>query len=217
MLVKKAIGVVIVDHYKILREALRHVLAGYSDIELLGEAEDGFGAIDLVRKGSVDVIILEPTIPNKVGIDITKEIVALNVKTRILILTVDTTHQHAFRLLRAGAMGWLPKTVGAEEVVRAIRMVHDGKVYLPLDLQRLFAEQYVNPDRMTQPEESLSDREFQVMRLLASGHTNREIAGMLFIGVKTVDTHRANILRKLSLRNNSDITRFAIQHGFVKL
>ncbi len=211
------IRVAIADDYKILREALRYILSKHDDIEVVDEAEDGFAAIDLARTSQLDVMVLEPMIPKKDGIDITKDIAALDNKPHILILTVDKTAHNAFRMLRAGATGWLSKTVESEELVRAIRTVSKGKVYLPADLQSVFAERYVRPESITKPEEQLSDREFQVMRLLAMGNTNREISKILFIGVKTVDTHRANLLRKLGLRNNSDLTRFAIQNGFITL
>ena len=216
MLEKKTIKVAIADDYQLLREALTHILSQFEDIEVVGEAADGHAALDLVRDKDVDILLLEPLIPKKDGIDLTKDVVGLDKKTRVVILTMDKTSHNAFRMLRAGAMGWLPKTVGVEEVLQAIRSVDKGKVFLPMDLQRVFAEKYVRPESISNPEEQLSDREFQVMRLLALGNTNREISKMLYVGVKTVDTHRANLLRKLGLRNNSDLTRFAIQNGFVK-
>ncbi|CAM2066393.1 Response regulator transcription factor [Sulfidibacter corallicola] len=216
MLEKKTIKVAIADDYQLLREALTHILSQFEDIEVVGEAADGHAALDLVRDKDVDILLLEPLIPKKDGIDLTKDVVGLDKKTRVVILTMDKTSHNAFRMLRAGAMGWLPKTVGVEEVLQAIRSVDKGKVFLPMELQRVFAEKYVRPESISNPEEQLSDREFQVMRLLALGNTNREISKMLYVGVKTVDTHRANLLRKLGLRNNSDLTRFAIQNGFVK-
>ncbi len=217
MFEKQVIKIAIVDNNKILREALRHILNKAADMEVLDEADDGFGAIDIARKGDVDLIILEPIIPKKEGIDITRDIVAINQTVSVLILTLDETPNNAFRMLKAGAMGWISKTTDSATLLKAIRQVSQKRVYLPKDLQSVFAERYLGKNHINQPEEKLSDREFQVMRLLAQGHTNREIAKMLFIGTKTVDTHRANLLRKLGLRNNSDITRFAIQHGFIKI
>ena len=212
---KTPIRVAIVDPFSFLREALRLVLRRDPLVEIVGEAADGFGAVALVESGKADVMILEPLLPKKSGIDIIKEADAGKPKTKILILTMDTTRHYAFRLLRAGAMGWIPKNAGSEEILKALHLVREGKVYIPNELQAHFAERYVHPKRLNQNEDRLSDREFQVMRLLALGHSNREIAEMLFVGMKTVDTHRANILRKLGLRNNSDLTRFAIRHGFV--
>lgn len=210
------IRVAIADDFTMIRQALNLLLNNNDDIVLVGEAADGFEALEMVRKKEVDVLLMEPMIPKKDGIDLTKDIVALERSVRILILTMDKTSHNAFRMLRAGAMGWLPKTVDLDQVLEAVRTVNSGKVYLPPELQRSFAERYVRPESISNPEEQLSDREFQVMRLLAQGNTNREISQMLYVGVKTIDTHRANLLRKLGLRNNSDLTRFAIQNGFVK-
>lgn len=212
----KKITVAIVDEYKILREALVSMLSKHDDVEIVGEAADGFRAIQIAKEINPDVLILEPLLPKKDGIDVTKEIKAMENGTSVLILTMDNTHHAAFRMLRAGAMGWMSKNVGSPDVYKAIQCVGTGKIYLPEDLQREFAEKYVHPEKIHRPEDQLSDREYQVLRLLAMGNTNREIAESLFVGVKTIDTHRANLLRKLGLRNNSDLTRFAIQAGIIK-
>lgn len=217
MFERKPIRIVIVDDNKILREAWHHIFKDLDDMKIVGEAGDGFEAIDLAKKAEAKVMLLEPMVPRKDGIDLTREITAQTPSMKVLILTLDQTPNTAFRMLRAGALGWLPKTCGTEEVLHAIRLVARGKIYLPGEIQSIFAEKYLGREPGGPPEEQLSDREYQVMRLLALGHTNREIAKILFIGTKTVDTHRANLLRKLELRNNSDITRFAIQHGFIRI
>ncbi len=216
MLDPNVIRVVIVDDNHILREAWQYIFRELQDMRIVGQAGDGFGAIELAKQKEADVMVLEPMVPRKDGIDLTREIVALAPSMKVLILTLDQAPNTAFRMMRAGALGWLPKTCESKEVLHAIRQVVQGKIYLPADLQSIFAEKYLGKDSGGPPEEQLSDREYQVMRLLAKGNTNREIAKILFIGTKTVDTHRANLLRKLELRNNSDLTRFAIQHGFIK-
>ena len=213
----KPIRIAIVDDHKFLREALQMLLQDLEEFELIAEGDNGFDAVELVRSHELDVIILEPLVPKKDGIDVTKEIAGLDRGVNVLILTMDKTAHNAFRMLRAGALGWLPKTCDSEALIEAIRTVGRGKTYLPDFLRQEFAERYVHPDRINQPEEKLTDREFQVLRLLALGNTNKEIAKMLFVGVKTVDTHRANLLKKLALRNNADLTRFAIQNGFIRV
>lgn len=213
---KAMINIAIVDEYVLLREALKEQLKKHDDLQVVAEGGNGFEAIEVIKNHPVDVLILEPIIPGKEGIDVTKEIANLKKATKILILTMDRTAHNAFRMLRAGATSWLSKTAGIDEVIKAIRATQRGQVYLPGELQRNFAERYVHPESMNHPEELLSDREYQVMRLLAMGHTNREISKVLFVGVKTVDTHRANLLRKLGLRNNADLTRFAIRNGVIR-
>jgi DNA-binding NarL/FixJ family response regulator len=209
------IRVGIVDQYALLREVLRRSFEAEKDVQVVGEAGSGMEAVELVRRESPDILILETAIPNKDGIDTAKEILRQHGPTQILVLTSESAPHHAYRMLRAGARGFLPKTVGGAEILKAVRAVHGGQVYLHGDLQRIFAEWHLSPQRDSHPEERLSDREYQVMRMLAMGNTNREIAEELVISIKTVDTHRANVLKKLRLRNNADLTRFAIRHSFV--
>lgn len=210
------INIAIIDEYVLLREALRERIQLEEDLCVIAEGGDGFAAIEAVKNHSVDVLVLEPILPGKEGIDVTKEVAGFSKSTKTLILTMDRTAHNAFRMLRAGASGWISKTSNSAEVIKAIRATHRGQVYLPSELQRMFAERYVHPESINHPEEILSDREYQVMRLLAMGNTNREISKTLFVGVKTVDTHRANLLRKLGLRNNADLTRFAIKNGVIR-
>ena len=213
----KKIRVAIVDGYRLLREALCSVLAQTSDMEVVAQAENGFEALNLAKKDNLDILILEPHLAAKDGIDLIADLSLVAKALPVLVLTVDTVPQNAFRLLRAGARGWLPKTVGSAEVLQAIRALCTGSTHLPEDLRSFFVEKYLHPDPSRDPLDQLSNREFQVMRLLATGETNREIARSLFIGVKTVDTHRANLLKKLGLRNNVDLARFAIKTGNVAL
>jgi len=157
---KKVIKIAIVDNNKILREALRHILSKATDIEVVDEADDGFGAIEIARKGVADLIILEPIIPKKEGIDITRDIVAINQNVAVLILTLDDTPNNAFRMLKAGATGWISKTTDSTTLVKAIQQVFQKRVYLPKDLQTVFAERYLGKNHINQPEEKLSDREY---------------------------------------------------------
>lgn len=213
---KKIIRIAIVDDNAIMRQALPSALLGEEDLKVTATSGDAFEAIELARNREVDILLLEPMMPGKEGIDLIKDIATLNRDIKVMVLTRDDTPSRAFRILRAGAMGWMSKRTDLEQLIQAIRTVHSGRVFLPRALQTIFAEKYVHPEAVGHPEDQLSDREYQVMTLLASGHTNREIAEILFIGVKTVDTHRANLIRKLGLRNNADVTRYAIRHGVIK-
>jgi len=212
------IRIAIGDDHSLVREGLRRILHERGYIEIVGEAANGIEAVELVRKKKPDVILLDISMPEKDGIDATRDIVAMEGSTtKVLILTMHTDEHYALRALRAGAHGFILKDAKAEELVNAIRRVKDGKRYLPSDLERSFAERYLEPEPSGQPARNLSNREFEVMCMLAMGLTNREIADKLAISVKTVDTHRSHVLKKLNLRNNSDITRFAIQHGFIEV
>lgn len=206
-----------VDYQELLQHTLPDALASASEFRITHSASNGFEALELMRKEPCDLMLLEPRLPDKDGIDLVKELLNHHAGLRILILTIDETPTHAYRMLRAGAAGWLPKTSPLKDLIQALRTVTTDKTFLPGKLKSVFAERYVHPEGDGDPKERLTDREYQVARLLALGHNNHEIAEKLFIGVKTVDTHRANMLRKLDLRNNSDVTRFAIQHQLIEI
>jgi DNA-binding NarL/FixJ family response regulator len=211
------IRVAIGDDHQLVREGLRRILDERGYVEIVGEASNGDEAVALVRDKRPDVILLDISMPGKDGIDATREITGERLPTKVLILTMHTDEHYALRALRAGASGFILKDAKADELVSAIRRVADGQRYLPPDLERSFAEKYLHPSAEEHPTQSLSKREFEVMCLLAAGMNNREIADKLNISVKTVDSHRSHVLKKLQLRNNSDITRFAIQHGYIQL
>ena len=209
------IRVLLVDDHKLLREGVRHMLTESAEVEVVGEAENGTQGIELVKKLRPDVAIVDLSMPYKDGIEVTSEIRTLDVDTRVLILTMFSDEHHAVRALRAGALGFISKTAELGELVRAIKDVHAGKRYLPPDIADDIGSDVVPSKSGKKPAEILSKREFQVMCYLAGGLTNREIAAELGISVKTVDTHRGHVLKKLHLRNNADIARFAIRNGFV--
>ncbi len=210
------IRVVIADDHSLVREGLRRIVDERFDIQVVGEAKDGREAVELVRSLRPDVLLLDISMPGKDGLEAAKEIRALDVHTKILILTIHNEEHYALRTLRAGAHGFIFKGAKSGDLLRAIYDLHRGLRYLPPKLERIFAELYVQPKAPSTLTEAISDREFQVLRMIALGHTNREVADKLRISVKTVDTHRRNILRKLKLRNNADLTRFAIQHGMIE-
>ena len=210
------IRVVIVDNFPLLRVALKMILGDQAGIELVGEAQDGLSALNLLRDVDAQVALFETSLPDKDPMETLRDMLNVRHQPRVLVLCGDATPHYALRMLRAGASGFLPTRASSTEVVNAVRMLADNRTYLPPELQETMTERYLRQNLPQLPEDLLSDREFQVMRLLALGFTNREVGSKLFIGVKTVDTHRANMLRKLNLRNNADIARFAIQNGFVR-
>lgn len=209
------IRVAIVDDQALVREGVGLLLARQGGIEVVGEGESGFDAVELARSRRPHLLLLELPLPGKDGLEATREIAALGGRTRVLILTRVSGVHLCLRALRAGASGCLRKSSGSAELVAAIREVHRGRIHLPPDLQDLLLARYARPGLAGGPEERLSDRELQVLTLLASGLTNREIAARLGRSVKTIDTHRANLLQKLGLRNNADLTRFALAEGLV--
>lgn len=211
------IRVVIGDDHAVVREGLRRILGEQTGIEVVGEGADGVEVVAIVKDLRPDVVLLDISMPRRDGIDATREITAMENPPAVLILTMHSDEHYALRALRAGALGFVLKDAKADEVITAVHRVHEGRRYLPPGLERSFAERYLEPRAGTDRANTLSKREFEVLCLLAMGMTNREIADKLRISIKTVDSHRRHVLKKLNLRNNSDLTRFAIQNGYVQV
>lgn len=204
------IRVVIAEDHTLIREALTRMLVASRRIEVVGEAATGTEAIGLVERTRPDVLLMDVTMPEKDGLAALADLAALDTSTRTIILTMHEDEAHGVRAIRAGAAGYVKKSANLDELLDAIERVHAGERVIPDEVEVALTRK-----RSDHPAQVLSSREFQVLEHLAAGKTNREIAEMLSISVKTVDTHRGHVLKKLRLRNNSDITRFAIQHGLM--
>ncbi len=204
------IRVVIAEDHTLFREALVKMLAESRKIDVVGEAATGATAVSITKRHKPDVLLLDVTMPEKDGLQALAELVQLHVPTKVLVLTMHEDEAHGVRAMRAGAAGFIRKSASLDELIGAIDKVHKGEQVVPGEILAA-----LNRKRSEHPAQILSQREFQVMSYLAAGKTNREIADTLSISVKTVDTHRGHVLKKLRLRNNSDITRFAISNGLI--
>jgi DNA-binding NarL/FixJ family response regulator len=178
------------------------------------EASDGHEVLAKVRQADFDVVLLDLTIPGLSGLDVLKQVKSEKPNLRVLILSVHPEDQYAVRVLRAGAWGYVTKASAPEQLIAAIRKVHEGRRYVSPVLAEQLAE-HLEPGAATMPHESLSDREYQVLCLLASGKTATEIADALALSVKTVSTYRSRILEKMGMRSNAELTHYAIQNGLV--
>lgn len=204
------IRVVIAEDHTLIREALVKMLSASRRIEVVGQASTGNEALALVGQLQPDVLLMDVTMPEKDGIQALSDLAAMDTQTKTLILTMHEDEAHGVRAIRGGAAGYIKKSANLDELLDAIEKVHAGERVIPSEVEAALGRK-----RSDHPAQILSTREFQVMEYLAAGKTNREIAEMLSISVKTVDTHRGHVLKKLRLRNNSDITRFAIQNGLM--
>jgi len=210
------IRVFIADDHSIVRSGIRRLLEDQVGIRIVGEAADGQEAIQKILETDPDVILLDISMPGMDGLDVTKQLKAIDPKVRILILTMHAEEQYAPRLMRAGAMGYVTKHAAPEELYKAIQAVHSGRRFISSTLAENMAWRYLlNKEDLT-PAECLSDRELQVLRLLAKGNTNQEVADFLHLSVKTIDTYRSRVLEKLNLRNNAELTLFAVQNGLIE-
>lgn len=209
------IKILIADDHTLVRKGIKRMLEEQPDFKVVGEAADGKETVAKTRETQPDVVLMDVAMPGSDGIEATKQLTRnRKSKTRVLVLTMYADEHFAARLLRSGASGYVVKDAAPSELVDAIRSVYEGKRFISSSLREALAMRYVN-GQAPDPVDAITDREFQVLRLLASGQTNREIAADLGLSVKTVDAHRLNILSKLDLRNNSDLTKFAIRHGIV--
>lgn len=206
------IRILIADDHSIVREGLKYMLMGFPDMTVAGEAANGQEVIDLLNKEeSWDVVVLDISMPGKSGIEVIQDIKQHSPKLPVLILSMHPEEQFAIRCLKAGASGYVGKQSVSVQLVEAIRKVHGGGKFLSPDLAERLAY-YIGRDSEKPPHESLSNREFQVFRLIARGKTVTEIANELSLSVKTVSTYRTHILEKMDMKTNADLVQYAIQN-----
>jgi two-component system, NarL family, invasion response regulator UvrY len=201
----------IAEDHTIVRWALREALGKDSDIEVVGDAGTAAETLEMIQKVRPDVLLLDLSLPDKSGFDVLNEMRESDTAPLVVVLTWHTEPSYAARAIAAGAHGYLNKSVTPEDLLSAIRAVSRGEQVIPPGVEQILATGDGHPAS------ALTAREQQVMEMLARGLTNREIAEHLQISIKTVDTHRGHVLKKLGLRNNSELTRFAVKHGYVSL
>ncbi|HEY0665306.1 MAG TPA: response regulator transcription factor [Gallionella sp.] len=208
------IRVFIVDDHSVVRQGLKRILDEADDIECAGEAGSGDEALNKIRKIKWNVMLLDISMPDKNGGEVLKLVLNANRDARVLILSMYEEDQYAVRLMKAGASGYLTKDVAPEQLLDAIRKVADGKKYISPALAELLLQE-CSTDTSRPLHATLSDREYHVMKLIGSGKQVSEIAAMLSLSVKTVSTYRTHILAKMKLKNNAEITLYALRNGLV--
>jgi two-component system invasion response regulator UvrY len=212
---KATIRVFIADDHAIVREGLKQILADSRDIVVAGEAENGLDAIRLFPKSRCHVMLLDISMPDKNGIEVLKQIKKEYPDTQVLMLSMHREDQYAIRSLKAGAAGYLTKQAAPKELVVAIRQVAGGQKYVSAALAQALAAQ-VGEDHATPVHDTLSDREYQTLTLIASGKTVSDIAQELSLSVKTVSEYRARLLVKMKLKNSAELTHYAIRNHLVE-
>lgn len=209
------IRVLIADDHAIVRKGLVQIASESREIEMRGEASEYSSLMKLMKENPCDVLLLDISMPGKNGIDVLKIVREQYPKTQVLILSMYPEDQYAIRALKAGAAGYLTKDSAPERLVEAILSVSRGKKYITPKVAEMLATHLVT-DTEGAPHETLSDREFQTMRLIASGKQLSQIADELALSPKTVSVYRARVLEKMQLKNNAEITHYAIKHGLVE-
>ncbi len=208
---EKAIRVVLADDHSVVRRGLRQLLDAEGGFEVVAEAEDVPSTLRFVRGHRPDVLILDLNMPGGSSLEAVPQLRADSPDTQIVILTMQGEPAYARRALSSGALGYVLKDAADEELVEAVRRAAAGESYLNPRLGALVAS-----EPLPGPPDGLSDREVEVLRMVALGHTNHEIADQLYLSVRTVETHRAHIQQKLRLRARSDLVRYALEHGLVE-
>jgi two-component system, NarL family, invasion response regulator UvrY len=211
------IRVLLADDHSLVRSGLRRLVEGAGDMEVVAEAADGREAIRKTKETSPDVVVVDISMPGLDGLEVIRHLLHDHPKLPVLVLTMHEEEQYVVRALAAGARGYLTKRSAAEQLLSAIRKTHSGGRYLGETASEALASRMAKGTGSDSPLDTLSDREIQVLRGLALGKSNREIAESYAISVKTVDTYRYRLLKKLDLRNNAELTRFAIRNRVVEL
>jgi len=208
------IRVLIADDHAVVRQGLKQILGDTPEMLVAGEATNGQEVLDKVRAESWDVVVLDISMPDRSGLDILKELQSERPKLPVLVLSMYSEDQFAVRVLKAGASGYLTKDSAPDELVKAIRKVVSGGTYVSAFLAEKLAFE-IGTDSSKMPHETLSDREFQVLRLIAAGKSVTDIAAELYLSVKTVSTYRARLLQKMNLTTNAELIHYAIQNRLI--
>ena len=208
------IRIVVADDHTIVREGLKGLLAASGDIEVVGEASDGGQVMERVRALEFDLLLLDMSMPGRSGIELIRQVRSERPKLKILILSMHEESQYAVRAIRAGAAGYLTKESASRQLVEAIRKVAAGGAFISAEVAQQLALGAM-PDVKGPPHTALSDREFQIFRMIADGLAVSDIAGRLSLSVKTVSTHKANILQKMNMTTQAELIRYALTHRLV--
>ncbi|MFB6849563.1 response regulator [Streptomyces sp. NPDC056373] len=213
-----AIRILLADDHALVRRGVRLILDQQPDLHVVAEAGDGAEAIELARTHDVDLAVLDIAMPRLTGLQAARELAALEPGLRILMLTMHDNEQYFFQALKAGASGYVLKSVADRDLVAACRAAMRDEPFLYPGAVTALIRNYLDRARHGQetPDQILTPREEEVLKLVAEGHSSKEIADLLFISIKTVQRHRANLLQKLGLRDRLDLTRYAIRAGLIE-
>ena len=206
------INILMVDDHLIVREGIKRIINDIPDMHIIAEASNGTEAIKLILKNTYDIVLLDISMPILNGLQTLKLIKKHDNKLPVLMLSMHSEEQYAMRSMKAGASGYMTKEVATQELVSAIRKINDGRKYISKEVAELLATDLYHEDEK-EPHENLSDREFEILKMIARGLTTKAIAAELIISPKTVSTYRGRILEKLDLHNNSDIIHYVIDYN----
>jgi two-component system, NarL family, response regulator NreC len=214
-----SVTVLLVDDHPIVRQGLRNLLDSMPDFKVVGEAGDGLQALELIERVQPQVLVIDVVMPGLTGLEVTQRVKRQWPAVKVIVLSMQNNEAYVVSALKSGASGYILKDTGPEELVDAIRIVVKGERYLSKQLSERIINAYVSKvdEAEVDPYDTLTNREKEILHLVAEGFTNQEIAERLYISPRTAELHRSNVLNKLSLKNQVDLVRFAIKRGILPL
>ena len=212
-------SILLADDHTMFRRGVRRIIQGISDTEVVGEASDGFELLELLKKTTPNLVIMDISMPNLRGLEATREIKIINPAVKVLILTMHKDKEYLYHAFSAGAEGYLLKEDADSELLSAIDTLRRGGTYISPLLSTQLADLFMQKSRptaeqMSSPGELLTTREREIIKLIAEGKSSKEVADLLFISSRTVQHHRANIMKKLNIKKTADLVKYAIQKGY---
>ena len=215
------IQVLLVDDHKLIREGIQSMLAGTDDIEVVGSVSSGEEAVNEARNTRPDVILMDILMGGMTGIEATRWIKESDATIKIVVVTMETSKEYVSAGIKSGVDGYLPKDVDKDTLIQAIRTVHQGGRFFNDAIMKLVFEDFYTHEKLKNPTRKLphelTKREYEILGLVASGKSNREVAETLFISIKTVETHKTNILEKLGLKNTTELVKYAIKNKIISI
>lgn len=212
----KKIKLLIVDDHKVVRAGIRLLFQTDNEVNIVGEAEDGEMAIELVKKLHPDVVITDISMPNMSGIQLTKKLKEEHPNVKVLIISMHNDDDYIIDALEAGAMGYITKDSNDDEIINAVHSISNDKMYYDSSISDVFAKKLLKQTKSASEIEKLTERELEVLEFIVLGMSNKEIANKLFVSKRTIDNHRTNCMRKISAKNTADIVRIAYQNNLVR-
>jgi DNA-binding NarL/FixJ family response regulator len=214
---KEKIRILVADDHPVVRKGLQACLAKQDRLKLVGEAADGDEALLKARELAPDVVLMDINMPRMNGLAVTELLRKECPSVKVLVLTIHNNREYIFRIIQAGAHGYISKESPPEDLMKAIESVHEGEPFFSAEIARAALNQIVTSGGKKEPFTQLTDREREVLILIAEGQSNKEIASKLGIGVRTIETHRERIMRRLDIHSVAGLTKFAIAHGMISL
>jgi|SRR4051812_48881300 len=214
---KEKIRILVADDHPVVRKGLQACLSKQERLKVVGEAEDGNEALEKARELAPDVILMDINMPRMNGLAVTEVLRKECPSVKVLVLTIHNNREYIFRIIQSGAHGYVSKEAPPEELFKAIESVFKGEPFFSADIARAALNQIVSSGGKKEPFSQLTDREREVLILIAEGQSNKEIASKLGIGVRTIETHRERIMRRLDIHSVAGLTKFAIAHGMISL